>query len=304
MKLEIKIQETLKPHSYLSNVSTPFSPDKIIANIIISCLRPREQILILQFLSKQWYECLSVYLKKKRRRACLSDVSSPFTVSRIIADKIIICLQSREQILVLQFLSRKWHKRLSVYWQRKCVEQKKSLLQDEKLLTHKPWSWVPRRKLKSSIEIIFIQIQCCVEAYIKTHPQLSPLQQKHLCSRNVAREIIDGLVTIPNAAARVAPEILNKWNPEFPMLGETEGLELGIPPAMFRTEQGELFDIFGPFDVCLVEYYDVQPAMIHKLDVSEIEKLPRLQGLFSENPHLRSGNIELGTSEPCSCFGI
>lgn len=226
----------------------------------------------------------------------LSDVNTPWTIDWIIASKIIPYLQDSEQITLLELLSRQWKALVLKHWLKKRLPEVK-----EELVTNKPWSWRPPKLIPwksvlqgnwqplesihsmqlmvESLDLVVKKIKYFVEAYIQQHAELSDSQRIHLRSRHVTRELIEGKLALRDAVLRVVSAVFIKCEND-PMPGETQGLNLGIPPTMFRNNEGIIINIFGPYHVNLVVKHDVPPELIHKRTVAEIKKLPILSSLF------------------------
>lgn len=231
---------------------------------------------------------LGAEMRKDNRAAVsyLSFVFTPFTLDWILAEKILICLQTNE-ILKMEELSKAWQGLCRQNWFKKPA---RALFEKKPEL--KPWHWQPR--VPRNLTIVFIKIYYCVEHYIKTH-KLTKEGNTHLRSKLVARAMIDGELTICQAARRTQTKIVAEtW-----IIPRT-GIELGIDPAILLNSDGTETG-FGPFHIRLVDENDVPPKLINGLSTDQIKALLVSQTLFapsSRQPKEPSLRLEKKDSDP------
>lgn len=241
---------------------------------------------------------------KKDQRNYLTMVFTPFTNDWILAQIILPCLQARER-LEMEKVSKPWRDISLQYWHKRRVK-KLNNPSPEKQHVQQPWAWIPP-VLRPNLAVDFVKIYDCIEEYIKNR-QLHELQKSHLRSQNVARELLEGDLTIRQAAIRAQSHaVLNCW------IVPRTGVILGIAPAVLFNDDGSSSG-FGPFHIQLVEKHDVPPKKIRGLSPEEIKRLPELQGLFSPQSLKQASNPsaiptmirdeKLSSSSPSGGVGI
>ncbi len=209
---------------------------------------------------------------KKGTTLQLNEVFTAFTIDWILAKAILIYLDPYDCIRMEQ-LSKAWQLLCLQYWGKKNLGN--HFIQKEE--GQNIWLWKPKIE-RNHLSVDIIKIYYCVNDYIKHHT-LSELSQTHLRSKWVARTMLDGKLTVFQAAARAQSAKVNFIVSSKAYYFQKLAIKLGVDPSIVLKENGEITG-FGPFHIRLVEEKGAPPEKIAGLSPDEIKKLPELQSLF------------------------